>query len=78
MNVMVVTPYFYPHMGGVQKYIYEIGTRLQRQFGQDVTVVCSNWSQEENAVRTDQVDGLTVIRLPYQFKVSSTPVSLAW
>ncbi|WP_052959107.1 glycosyltransferase [Methanoculleus sediminis] len=78
MKVMVVTPYFYPHMGGVQKYVYEIGTRLQRQFGHDVTVVCSNWSREENAVRTDRIDGLTVIRLPYRFKVSSTPVNLAW
>ncbi|KAF5085631.1 GDP-mannose-dependent alpha-(1-6)-phosphatidylinositol monomannoside mannosyltransferase [anaerobic digester metagenome] len=78
MKVMVVTPYFYPHMGGVQKYVYEIGTRLQRQFGHDVTVVCSNWSQEENVVRNDRIDDLAVIRLPYQFKISSTPVNLAW
>lgn len=78
MKVMVVTPYFYPHMGGVQKYVYEISTRLQQQFGHDVTVVCSNWSQEESTVRTDRLDDLTVIRLPYQFRVSSTPVSLAW
>ena len=78
MNIMVVTPYFYPHMGGVQKYIYEISTRLQQQFGHDVTIVCSNWSQKENIVKTDCIDGLTVIRFPYQFKVSSTPISLAW
>lgn len=78
MRVMVVTPYFYPHMGGVQKYIYEVSTRLQQQFGHDVTIVCSNWSQEENTVKVDNIDDLTVIRLPYQFKVSSTPINLAW
>ena len=78
MKAMVVTPYFYPHMGGVQKYIYEIGTRLQRVFGHDLTIVSSNWHQEENTPKTEQIGGLEVIRLPYQFKVSSTPVSLAW
>lgn len=78
MKTMVVTPYFYPHMGGVQKYVYEITTRLQRQFGHDLTIVCSNWHQEDTAITTDSIDGLEVIRLPYQFKVSSTPVSLAW
>ena len=75
---MVVTPYFYPHMGGVQKYVYEIGTRLQRAFGYDLTIVSSNWHKEENTAKTEQIGGLEVIRLPYQFKVSSTPVSLAW
>ena len=75
---MVVTPYFYPHMGGVQKYVYEIGTRLQRVFGHDLTIVSSNWHKEENTAKTEQIGGLEVIRLPYQFKVSSTPVSLGW
>ena len=75
---MVVTPYFYPHMGGVQKYVYEICTRLKRTFGYDLTIVSSNWHKEENTARTEQIGGLEVIRLPYQFKVSSTPVSLAW
>ena len=78
MKAMVVTPYFYPHMGGVQKYVYEISTRLQRVFGYDLTIVSSNWHKEENTAKTEQIGGLEVIRLPYQFKVSSTPVSLAW
>ncbi len=75
---MVVTPYFYPHMGGVQKYVYEIGTRLQRVFGHDLTIVSSNWHKEENTAKTEEIGGLEVVRLPYQFKVSSTPVSLGW
>ncbi len=75
---MVVTPYFYPHMGGVQKYVYEIGTRLQRVFGHDLTIVSSNWHKEENIAKTEEIGGLEVVRLPYQFKVSSTPVSLGW
>ena len=73
---MVVTPYFYPHMGGVQKYVYEIGTRLQRVFGHDLTIVSSNWHKEENTAKTEEIGGLEVVRLPYQFKVSSTPVSI--
>ena len=75
---MVVTPYFYPHMGGVQKYVYEIGTRLQRVFGHDLTIVSSNWHKEENTAKTEEIGGLEVVRLPYQFKVSSTPVSIGW
>ena len=75
---MVVTPYFYPHMGGVQKYVYEIGTRLQRVFGHDLTIVSSNWHKEENTEKTEEIGGLEVVRLPYKFKVSSTPVSIGW
>ncbi|MDI6720577.1 MAG: glycosyltransferase [Methanomicrobiales archaeon] len=78
MKAMVVTPYFYPHMGGVQRYVYEIGTRLKRDYDMDVTVVCSNWDRATNYRHEAQLDGLRVIYIPYLFKVSSTPVHPLW
>ncbi len=55
MKAMVVTPYFYPHMGGVQKYVYEIGTRLQRVFGH--TPVSIGWERAlRDLIRSERPD----------------------
>lgn len=78
MKAMVVTPYFYPHMAGVERYVYEIGTRLKWEYDVDVTVVCSNWDGATNGHHESEIDGLRVIYIPYLFKISSTPIHPLW
>ena len=75
MKVMIVTPYFYPRVGGLENYALNMAKGLKKQ-GYDVFVVTSN---HENRARTEEkVQGLRVIRLPRLLKLSNTPVNPAW
>lgn len=76
MKLMIATPYFYPKMGGVEKYVYEVSLRLVLKYNVDVVVTCSNW--ENNDYKEESINGIKVYRLPYLFKVSSTPINLFW
>jgi len=76
MNLMIVTPYFYPKMGGVEKYVYEISLRLNKKYGIDPVIICSNWDNDR--YKEDFIDGIKIYRLPYLFKISSTPINPFW
>lgn len=75
MKVMIVTPYFYPKVGGLENYALHIAKGLEKQ-GHDILIVTSNHKEKRQIEET--VQGLRVIRLPIQFKFSNTPVSLTW
>ena len=75
-TVLFVTPYFLPYGGGLERYAFEIASRLQKDYQWRVVIVTSG-----NCRGRDQVEdynGLTVYRLSYQFKVSNTPFSFRW
>jgi glycosyltransferase involved in cell wall biosynthesis len=63
-------------MGGVERYVYEISTRLAKKYGFEIIIVCSNW--ENNEGESIFTDGVKVYRFPYLFKVSSTPINPLW
>ncbi|OGG59808.1 hypothetical protein A2765_04445 [Candidatus Kaiserbacteria bacterium RIFCSPHIGHO2_01_FULL_56_24] len=72
-TVLIVAPYFPPHSGGLERYALEIGKALH-MLGWRVVVVTSG----DAGRTTEAFEGLTVYRLPYAFKISNTPFSLAW
>ena len=76
MKLMIVTPYFYPKMGGVEKYVYEVSLQLIEKYNIDTEVICSNW--DDNNYKEEFIDNIKVYRLPYLFKVSSTPINPFW
>jgi rhamnosyl/mannosyltransferase len=75
MKVMMVTPYFYPKVGGLENYALNIAKGLKKA-GHETFVVTSNHEGRERV--EEKVQGLKVIRLPYQFKFSNTPFSFKW
>jgi glycosyltransferase involved in cell wall biosynthesis len=75
MKVMIVTPYFYPKVGGLENYALNVAKGLQDQ-GHDVLVVTSN--HESKARVEERVQGLRVIRLSLLVKLSNTPINLLW
>jgi len=77
MKLIMVTPYFYPKMGGVEKYVYEIGFRLVKKYNIEVVVICSCWG-DDNEYKEELINGIKVYRLPFMFKVSSTPINPFW
>lgn len=75
MKIMVITPYYAPAVGGLENYARNIAKGLTKD-GHDVFVVTTNHLTK--TYQEDTVDGIKVIRLPIQFKLSNTPFHFGW
>lgn len=75
-KIVFVTPYFYPHPGGLETYVYNIARGLSKDYGWDVVVITSNDDRREKRIET--IDGLKVYRLPVLFRISNTPINPLW
>ena len=76
MRVVIVIPYFYPKVGGLENYAFEIVKGLINDFQCDIWVITSN--HVDNSYLEEEIQKIKVIRLPVQFKLSNTPVNLLW
>lgn len=76
MKIMVVTPYFYPKIGGMENYAYNISKGLKEKYGWEVVVVTSN--HEERKFLEEETEGMKIYRLPIWFKISNTPINPLW
>ena len=76
MKLLVVIPYFFPKIGGMENYAYNIAKGLKEKYGWEVVVVTSN--HEERKYKEEQMDGMKIYRLPRWFKVSNTPINPMW
>lgn len=75
-KLLMVAPYFFPYVGGVQVYVYNIAKRLQDDFGWEVCIATSGGKGFK--IVEENYEGLKVYRLPYWFKASNTPVNFWW
>jgi glycosyltransferase involved in cell wall biosynthesis len=75
-TIAIVTPYFPPYGGGLERYAYEIAKRLQEDRSWRVVVITSSERYGEDI--KEEMDGLTVYRLSYSLKFSNTPFSFKW
>lgn len=76
MKLMMVAPYFYPRVGGMENYAYNITRLLAAKYDVSTLVICSNWERE--GYKEEIIENVKVYRLPYLFKISSTPVNPFW
>ncbi|CAB50366.1 glycosyltransferase family 4 protein [Pyrococcus abyssi] len=70
MKLLMITPYFYPEGGGLEKYAYMIARGLVER-GWEVKVITA--SRKGNSL--ENLEGIEVIRLAPHFIVSNTPIS---
>ena len=75
-KLMIVAPYFYPKIGGLENYAYNIGIGLKRKYKWDVVVITSNHLKKK--YKEEKINGLKIYRLPYLFKISNTPINPLW
>jgi len=68
VKILMVSPYFYPEGGGLERYAYEMALELKKE--NEVTVVCST----KNEPRDEFLEGIRVIRRRPLFIVSNTPI----
>lgn len=76
MKLLVVAPYFYPKVGGLENYAWNICKGLKNTYGWDIVAVASN--HEENGYKEEVIEGIKIYRLPYWFKLSNTPINFGW
>ncbi|MFA5839072.1 MAG: glycosyltransferase family 4 protein [Candidatus Margulisiibacteriota bacterium] len=63
MKIVMLSPFFYPHTGGTEKYVKDLSTAMVNA-GHEVTVICANLPAEKNAPAEEQMGNFKVIRLP--------------
>jgi glycosyltransferase involved in cell wall biosynthesis len=72
MKVVIVTPYFYPEVGGLEQYVLSIARGLVDRFGWQVWVITSD--KRKKLLETEVIKGIRVVRLHTSLIVSNTPV----
>jgi glycosyltransferase involved in cell wall biosynthesis len=76
MKILIVTPYFYPKIGGAENYALNISRGLVNDYGHEVVIITSG--EKGGSIKKQKLDGMTIYRLPYQIKFSNTPFSFKW
>lgn len=76
MKFLVVTPYFYPKIGGLENYAYNISKGLKDKYGWKIVVITSN--HEEKKDRKEELNGMKIYKLSRWFKISNTPINPMW
>lgn len=75
MKIVMLSPYFYPHTGGTEKYVRDLSAALIKE-GHEVTVITNNLPKEKNAPAAETLpEGIKVIRLEATDMFSYLPVS---
>lgn len=71
MRIAQLTPFYSPHHGGVESFVRDLSQELTRR-GQAITVVTS--SHEKGLARSEQIDGVSVRRVPILGTLLRTPI----
>ena len=58
-NIIIFSGYFLPHLGGVEKYTYNMAKELKKR-GYNVIIVTSNYN---NSNSEDIIDDIKIIKL---------------
>ena len=73
MQILQVTPYFYPHFGGVESHVLGLAENLIK-LGHEVEVVTSRYSRMPEI---EKYNGIKITRLPQWINMYNTPVVTA-
>lgn len=77
MKILMLTPYFYPHTGGTEKYVKDLATELVKK-GHEVTVITNNVPISKHAPAEETAkEGFKIIRLP-AIDVAYLPITMSF
>src|SRR5690348_13582746 len=63
MNVLMVTPRYFPYMGGIETHVHEVGRRLQRN-GVNVTLLTTVAHQQMLSLpQEEESEGMRILRV---------------
>ena len=76
-SVLLVTPHFRPHLGGVEMYVEQLAETLHARYGiRPVVVTTSPQGPSSNGTPRDSP--ILVRRLPAPMRLFNTPLGLGW
>lgn len=73
-KLLIAASYYPPAIGGLERYASEMA-KVAQQANYEVVVVCSG---EGKSIVKESSDGVSIYRLPTQFKLLNTPINLRW
>jgi glycosyltransferase involved in cell wall biosynthesis len=73
-KLLMASAYFPPEVGGLERYAFEMA-KIALAADYDVVVISSDSGK---TLRKEFADGMTIYRIPTQFKVMNTPINLRW
>jgi glycosyltransferase involved in cell wall biosynthesis len=73
MRIVQTPARFYPFIGGVENYVYNLSKELAR-LGQEVQIICA---REPEAQEKESRDCIEIRRLPYTCKIANTNITPA-
>ena len=75
MTILFFSRLFYPHIGGVETHVLEVGKRLVKR-GHKIIVITEKYqSKGESAKVTGEVDGIEIRRIPVERDSGVVPLS---
>lgn len=75
-TALVVAPYFFPKIGGLENYAYNVAKCLHINGEYKVVIVTSDYKGK--GYSRSEIDGMTIYRLPVWLKISNTPINPMW
>jgi glycosyltransferase involved in cell wall biosynthesis/O-antigen/teichoic acid export membrane protein len=76
-TILLVSPYFPPHVGGVETYVFHLARHLEARHGYRV-LVATTADGSTSPGRDDGPDGTPVYRLRVLGQISNTPIGVGW
>jgi glycosyltransferase involved in cell wall biosynthesis len=62
MKILFITRLFYPHVGGVEKHVYEVA-KVLRLRGNSITILTERY--DKNLKKNEVINGIKVVRFSY-------------
>ncbi len=75
-TILVVTPYFPPLGGGLERYALEIARRLDQNY--KWRIVFASAGTKNGGDTITKTDGITIYKFGYNLSFSNTPFSFSW
>jgi glycosyltransferase involved in cell wall biosynthesis len=76
LKLMIITPYFYPKVGGLENYAFSIAEGLKEKYDWEIVVITSNHAEKINT--EEELHGMKIYKLARWFRVSNTPINPIW
>ncbi len=76
LKILMITPYYPPHVGGMEYYVYYLSQQLKKNLAVDIAVITSGDNKRKISITNE--NGIRIYRLPYIFKISNTPINPLW
>jgi glycosyltransferase involved in cell wall biosynthesis len=70
MNIVNIVPYFYPYIGGQEKYVYNLSKYLVK-FGHDVSIITSDIPK---TIHCEVIDGIKIKRYNCLIRILRNPI----